>query len=111
MAALTGTITANHEVVKASNGLGPRTLIVSVTDSSDAITNDDLLSIINYMTRGHGSGGTGDSAFTVAGIDGVPGTDQVIHIALQGTGDLTVADADMGVADTAVAIVATFDQA
>ena len=100
----------NYEQVVAANGLGPKTLIVSITDSGDAVANDDLVSIINYMTSSHGSAGTGDSAFSVAGISGVPGTDQVIYVALQGTGTLTVADADMGVANTAVAIVATFDQ-
>ena len=59
----------NYEIATDNvNGLGGRTVIVSVTDSGDAIANDDLVSIIDYMTTSHGSAGAGDSAFTVAGI-------------------------------------------
>jgi hypothetical protein len=93
---------------EAGNGLGPKTTIISVTDSVNAIAAADLDSIINYLTTEHGVAGAGDSAFTVAGIDGDAGTDQVIHLAIQGTGSLTVGDADMGIANTTVAVVCTF---
>jgi hypothetical protein len=100
------TVSNPNAAIRDKNGLGPRTLIVKIVDSGDAIANDDLESIINYMTTSHGVGGAGDSAFSVAAIEGA-GTDTV-YVALQGTGDLTVADADMGVADTTVSIEATF---
>ena len=97
---------ASTAVIADKNGLGPTTLIVKIVDSVNAISQADLSSIINYMTSGHGVAGAGDSAFSVAAIEGV-GTDTVF-VALQGTGTLTVADADMGVANTTVSIEATF---
>jgi hypothetical protein len=94
--------------VQASNGLGGRTLIVSVAKTG-GVTAANLATIIKYMTTSHGVSGSGDSAFSVAGISGVVGTDATIYVALQGTGDLTVADADCGISGYAVAVVATFD--
>jgi len=99
--------TSDKGTLANGNGLGPKTIIVKIVDSADAIAQSDLDSIINYMTSSHGVNGAGDSAFTVAGITGV-GTDTVV-VALQGNGNLTVADADMGVANTTVSIEYTFD--
>lgn len=116
MGSLVGTtVAANYLKNVRANGLGPRTIIVSISKSN--ITNDELNTIINYMTTSHGSAGTGDSAFVVAGLgtaDGsafVAGTTDVVYLALQGTGDYTVDASDAhGVTGAATALVAVFDQ-
>lgn len=91
-----------------------RTLIVSVTKSG-GITDANLNSIVNsYITLAHGVNGVGDSAFTVAGVgtaDGTPfvaGVTSTVFLRLQGTGDFTVADADLSIAGYTVALVAVF---
>ena len=112
------TVTANYLKNVKANGLGPRTLIVSISKTN--ITNDELNSIINHMTMSQGSAGTGDSAFVVAGLSSdqtvngktlqfVSGTSDVVYVALQGTGDITVG-ADYVVTGATTAIVAQFDQ-
>jgi hypothetical protein len=116
MPSLVGTTVANNYLKNVrANGLGPRTVIVSVSKTG-GVTDANLNTIINYMTTSHGSSGTGDSAFVVAGLAGAAGaafeagTTEVVYLALQGTGDLTVGDADMGISGYAVAVVAAFDQ-
>lgn len=115
MPSLIGTdVTANYLKNVRANGLGPRTLIVSIskTDMTDAQVN----TIVNKMTMSQGSGGTGDSAFVVAGLgtaDGsafVSGTTDVLYVALQGTGTITVGADYAGVTGATTAIVAVFDQ-
>lgn len=109
------TVAANYLKNVRANGLGPRTLIVSVSKTG-GISDANLNTIINYMTSAHGVSGSGDSAFVVAGLAGaagaafVAGSTEVAYVALQGTGDLTVADADCGISGYAVAVVAAFDQ-
>ena len=99
----------NHEAA----GMNGRTLIVSVAKTG-GITDANLNTIINYMTSAHGVSGSGDSAFTVAGLgtaDGsafTAGSTETVYVALQGTGDLTVADADCGISGYSVALVAVF---
>jgi len=90
--------------VGAGSGLGPNTAVISVTDSVNPVAASDLDTIVNYLTRETDTG----SAFVVAGIAGEPGTDQVVHMALQGTGTVDVAEADQAVANTTVAVVCTF---
>lgn len=109
------TVTANYLKNVRANGLGPRTIIVSISKTN--ITNDELNTIVNYMTTSHGSAGTGDSAFVVAGLgtaDGsafVSGTTDVVYLALQGTGEYTVDSSDAhGVTGAATALVCVFDQ-
>ena len=70
------------------------------------------------MTLSHGSNGTGDSAFTVAGLgtaDGsafVSGTTDAVFLKLQGTGEYTVDASDAhGVTGAATEIVAVFKPA
>jgi len=116
MPSLVGTTVATNYLKNVrANGLGPRTLIVSVSKTG-GITDANLNTIINYMTTSHGLNGSGDSAFVVAGLAAaagaafVAGSTEVAYIALQGTGDLTVADADCGISGYAVALVAAFDQ-
>ena len=74
-----------------------RELIVKI--SADAgILNSELSAAINEITRSQGTGGAGDSAFTVAalgtaaGAAFVAGTTQVVFLRCQGTGDLTLTD-------------------
>ena len=115
MASLIGTtVTANYLKNVRANGLGPRTVIVTVSKSN--ITNDELNTVINYMTSAHGSGGSGDSAFVVAGLAGsttggafTAGDTDVVYVALQGTGTIT-AGADYAGSGATVAVIATFDQ-
>jgi hypothetical protein len=106
-------VTANYLKNVRANGLGPRTLIVSISKTN--ITDTELNTIINYMTSSQGSNGSGDSAFVVAGTgtaDGsafVSGTTDVVYVALQGTGTYTVDASDAhGVTGAATAIVAVF---
>ena len=90
-----------------------RTLIVSISKTD--MTHDELTTIIDYMTTSHGANGSGDSAFTVAGIGTatgaafVSGSTDVVFLRLQGTGDYTVDASDAhGVTGAATALVAVF---
>ena len=90
-----------------------RELVVSVAKTG-GITDANLNSIINYITTSHGSNGTGDSAFVVAALgtaDGsafVAGTTETVYLRIQGTGNLTVATADMEISGYTVAKIAEF---
>jgi hypothetical protein len=88
--------------VKAGNGLGPVTRILSITGTA---TQDSMDEVVAALTTG-GVAGT-DDAVTVAGIDGEVG-DGVIHIAVQGTGVLTAASDYRGITGFDMALVATF---
>jgi hypothetical protein len=106
-------VNANKFVINTSDA--GRELVVSASKTN--MTNADLLSVIRYMTTSHGSSGSGDSAFTIAGFgtaDGtafVSGTTDVVYFRLQGTGDFTAADQDAGVSGMTVALVAVFQPA
>ena len=108
------TVAANYLKNVRANGLGPRTLILKLAGTN--LTNNDLNSVINYVTTSHGSSGSGDSAFVVAGLSGdagaafVSGTTDTVYLAIQGTGDITVATADMGISGLTVTVEAIFDQ-
>ena len=92
-----------------------RELIVKLAGTN--LTDANLNSVIAYITTSHGTNGSGDSAFVVAAVgtaDGtafVSGTTDVIFLRVQGTGDLTVATADMEIANVAVTIEAIFTPA
>ena len=96
-----------------------RELIVKVarTEGNGGVTGAVLKAVINYITTSHGSAGTGDSAFVVAAVgtaDGTPfvsGTTDTVFLRVQGTGDLTVATADMGISGLTVTIEAIFTPA
>jgi len=108
------TVAANYLKNVRANGLGPRTLILKLAGTD--LTNDDLNSVINYVTTSHGSNGSGDSAFVVAGLSGasgaafVSGTTDTVYLAIQGTGDITVATADMAISGLTITVEAIFDQ-
>ena len=117
MADLTSaTIAANYNKFSISQSDAGREIVVKVEHSS-ALTNAMLLAVTRYITTSHGSAGTGDSAFTVAAVgtaDGsafVSGTTAAVFMRLQGTGDLTLADADAGVSGVTVSKIAEFKPA
>jgi len=101
-----------HVINQADVG---RELIVKLAGTN--LTNDDLNSVIAYITTSHGSSGSGDSAFVVAAVgtaDGtafVSGTTDNLFLRVQGTGDLTVGTADQGIAGLTITIEAIFTPA
>lgn len=113
MADLTGTtLAANYQKFVVANGLPGRTLIVKLAGTD--LTNDDLKQVVDYLTTSHGTSGSGDDAFTVAGFgtaDGsafVSGTTDTVYLALQGTGSFTAATADCGISGLTVSVEAIF---
>jgi len=125
MAALTGDVVANYLKNVRANGLGPRTIIVSIAKSN--MTNAELNTYINYITNAQGtpSYGTPDSngpdAFVVAGLssDGgdaggttkfVSGESDVVYLALQGTGTFGETAVEALTGTPTVTVLATFDQ-
>lgn len=109
------TVGANYLKHTIATSDAGRTLIVSVSKTN--MTDAELNTVINFMTISKGSNGTGDSAFTVAGLgtaDGSPfvsGTTDVVYLRLQGTGDLTAGADFAGVTGATVAIVCVFQPA
>lgn len=97
-------------VTKTGNGLGGRTLIVSVEKGTGSATEANLSAVIRALGQAGGSGsGTdtdGPDAFTVAGVAGTVGTDPV-YLALQGTGTIDQT-AGAYLADITVTVVAEF---
>jgi hypothetical protein len=92
-----------------------RTLILKLAGTN--LTHANLEEVVQYITTSHGSAGTGDSAFTVAGVgtaDGsafVSGTTDTVFLKIQGTGDITVATADQAVAGLTITVEAIFTPA
>ena len=113
MADLTNTtVASNYNKFSNSNGTNGRTLILKLAGTN--LTDADLKAVEGYITSAHGVSGSGDSAFTVAGFgtaDGsafVSGTTDTVYMAIQGTGDITVADADMGISGLTITVEAVF---
>jgi hypothetical protein len=118
------TVGANYLKHSSATSDAGRTLIVSVarTNENGGLTNAVLSSVIGYITTSHGVSGSGDSAFTIAGLGTADGAafvntaaaiaadtaQETVYLRVQGTGDLTVGTADMGIANVTVAIVAVF---
>ena len=101
-----------------------RELIVKVARSTGngGVTKAVLDAVIAYITTSHGvvgaGGSSGDSAFTVAAVGTATGiayvnstATEAVFLRVQGTGDLTVAAADTGIANVAVTIEAIFTPA
>ena len=111
----TGALGANalKHVINTSDA--GRELVVKIEGTN--LTDANLLAVIRYLTTAHGANGTGDSAFTVAGLgtaDGsafVSGTTDVVFLRLQGTGDFTAATADQEIEGLTVSTVAVFQPA
>jgi len=92
-----------------------RTLILKLAGTN--LTHANLEDVANYITTAHGANGSGDSAFTIAGVgtaDGsafVSGTTDTVFLKIQGTGDITVATADMAIAGLTITVEAIFTPA
>lgn len=105
-------VAANYLKNVRANGTNGRTLVLKLAGSN--LTNANLNSVIGYLTTSHGSSGSGDSAFTVAGFgtaDGsafVSGDTDTVYLLVQGTGDVTVATADMGIGGLTITVEAIF---
>ena len=101
-----------HAINQADVG---RELILKLAGTN--LTDANLLAVINYITTSHGSAGAGDSAFTVAAVgtaDGtafVSGETDTLYLKIQGTGDITVATADMSVGGLTITVEAIFTPA
>jgi hypothetical protein len=112
---------STYQVVNGQ-GLGPRTIIVTLKQTSNANAVVPAATIQAFLTAVGNAGGSGNGtdrdgpdAFTVAAVSGVnlaaTGANRGdsaaggITVALQGTGTLNVT-----VADHTVATIATFDQ-
>lgn len=120
MPTLTGDVVTNYLKNVRANGLGPRTIIVSIAKTN--ITNTELNTWINYITlpQGDGSGtdGNGPDAFVVAGLsasaDGTAafesGVTDVVYLALQGTGTFGETAVEALTGTPTVTVLATFDQ-
>lgn len=111
MADLTSTsIATNYNQIVNANGLGGRTLIVTIVKDAGDMTEAQLVTVLQALCNAGGSGnGTdtnGPDAFTVAGIADFDGTDPV-YVALQGTGTVNTTP----VTGYTVAVVATFADA
>lgn len=95
--ATVATFGANAYKHKISQSDVGREIVLSLASTS-TINDAELSAAISEVTRSQGSAGSGDSAFTVAGVgtvDGtafVSGTTATVFLRLQGTGNLTVAD-------------------
>ena len=108
------TFGGNYLKHNIETGLNGRTLILKLAGSN--ITDANLKAVIQYITMSHGDQGEGDSAFVVAGIGTADGsafesgvTDNV-WLAIQGTGDITVATADMSIPSLTITVQAVFNQ-
>ena len=111
----------NYQYVINQADVG-RELIVKVARSTGdgGVTKTVLDAVIAYITTSHGTGTprTGDSAFVVAAVGTLTGiayvnstATEAVFLRVQGTGDLTVADADTGISNVAVTIEAIFTPA
>mgnify|MGYP000420789091 CR=1 FL=1 len=99
-------VTNTNGKTRAGNGLGPKTRIISLSNTDMSQT--ELDAMIKLLEAG-GTAGT-DDAVTVAGIsEFVAGTTDVVYVAVQGTGVLTAGANYRGQTDTTMAIVATFE--
>ena len=106
---------ANNYKPAISTSDAGRTLILKLAGTN--LTDANLLAVIGYITTSHGVDGAGDSAFTVAGVGTADGTafesgvTDTVYLKVQGTGDITVATADMGIGGLTITVEAIFTPA
>tara|TARA_B110000503_G_scaffold43763_1_gene71617 strand:- start:1765 stop:2091 length:327 start_codon:yes stop_codon:yes gene_type:complete len=96
--------------VKAGNGLGGKTMILTVGVGGGAISQAQMDGIVQGITTGASlvTADTSPDAFTVAGIGAfTAGASTSVVVAVQGTGTPSVVTGDYFAAAT-VAITATF---
>jgi hypothetical protein len=97
--------------VVESNGLGPRTRILSLSKTGITTTAiADLNAVVTALTVGSAvvNGVAANDVVTIAGV-ALTG-DDVAHVSVQGTGALTAAGDFLGVTGVTMAVVADFDQ-
>ena len=115
MAQMDSTNIVNWKKYGISTSDAGRTLILKLAGTN--LTHADLESVANYITTAHGANGSGDSAFTIAGVgtaDGsafVSGTTDTVFFKIQGTGDITVATADQAISGLTITVEAIFTPA
>jgi len=130
MASVLSTAGVNARKFSLSQSDAGREFVISVSKTG-GITAANLYTIMNYITSAHGVDGAGDSAFTIAAVgvatdagtlvtnssgnivDNVTDNNAIetVYMRVQGTGNLTLADADCGISGYAVALVAVFKPA
>jgi hypothetical protein len=109
------TFGANNYKHAISTSDAGRTLILKLAGTN--LTDANLLAVIGYITTSQGVAGAGDSAFTVAGVGTADGTafesgvTDTVYLKVQGTGDITVATADMSVGGLTITVEAIFTPA
>ena len=124
MADLTATtVAANFNIVKNGNGLGPRTLVVTLKQTADANAVVPAATALAFVRAVANAGGDrtgtdvgGPDAFSIAAVSGANASATGANrgdsaaggytFVLQGTGTL-----DVTIASHTVATIATFDQA
>ena len=104
---------------KSGNGLGPRTVVVSLAKSN--MTQAELDAALLALAQGGTYSGVTNDAFTIAGVSAssdagatwgafVGGTSDIVAIALQGTGTINADSSNaLGVTGVALTIDAVFD--
>ncbi len=100
------TVGANFEQIVNTQGIGGRTLVVTIVKDAGDMTEAELVTVLKAITLAGGDGtGTdtgGPDAFTVVGIADFDGSDPA-YVMLQGTGTLGGVPAGF-----TIATVATF---
>ena len=105
---------------REGNGLGPRTVVVSIAKTD--ITQDEMDTMLEALASGGTYSGQTNDAFTIAGVttsadagvtwgDFAAGTSDIVAVALQGTGTIN-ADATnaLGVTGAVMTIAGDFNQ-
>jgi hypothetical protein len=112
MAQMDSNNTVNWKKYGISTSDAGRTLILKLAGTN--LTHANLEEVAQYITTSHGVNGSGDSAFTIAGVgtaDGsafVSGTTDVVFLRLQGTGDFTDGTVEALTGTPTIDIVAVF---
>ena len=107
---LSTTVAANYNQVGNVNGLGGTVRIINAAKTN--MTTAQVNTLIKAMMYGPTKGT--DDAVSIAGLgtaDGsafVSGTTDTVYLAIQGTGDVTVATADMGISGLTITVEAVF---
>ena len=95
---------ANFEQIVNTQGVGGRTLVVSIVKDVGDMTEAELVTVLKAITvsggSGNGSDTNGPDAFTVVGIADFDGTDPA-YVMLQGTGTLGNVPAGFTITTTA----------
>lgn len=128
MPSLVGTTIAENYLRngKSQSGVGKEFIIsIARTTANGGVVDATINDVVAYLTMPHGTGdGTtqSDHAFTVGGVGTADGSeltnttaDQLVYLRMQGTGDFTEADAQVGMSGTltnvTVAKVCVFEPA